>query len=475
MSNHPDPYDVPRTKQALKAANDSARLFRTIFVSHVVITLYLLVIGLSADDQLLFMDDTIQAPILNLHVQASHFFIAAPWILFLLHVNLMIHGVLLAGKIRYYRASIVDEDAEQSLLQLLLTIPSAQMAVGASSGVPLLLLRFFVFVTWALLPLITIGIMQAQFLDFQDGWITGIHSMALVLDCLLVLLLWPKVEQMCFSKSANPGKGWPSLLACAVTTVFIAIAYAFSPPVRLSDSLEIDKNSPSAESATGDGLLRYLERRLEALHSLNVQDRRLYRGAEVIAPSESCADNTVALNLANRSFKHARLARSVLCNANFRNAKLDGARMEEAMLRGVRMDSASLVEAHLDSAQLQGADLTDADLTDATLVRAQLEGAVLADAKLSGAELGGHTYTGLILEGRYSMGQTCGTRDCLALSWWERNCTERTCEQTFQEWTCMGQRCMGPTLVARRFGERGYRLQSCMEQNLWPRSCTEQT
>lgn len=61
-----------------------------------------------------------------------------------------------------------------------------QIAAGYSSSVPQWVLKLFNFLTLSVLPLVTLGVLRTQFLDFQNAWITWLHSAVLVADVLLV-------------------------------------------------------------------------------------------------------------------------------------------------------------------------------------------------------------------------------------------------------------------------------------------------
>lgn len=125
----PTPYDTPRHIELLRAANDSARLYGAVFVSFTVVALYFLIIALSADDELLFKDGPLRAPILNVSVQASRYFIGAPCILLLLHFNVLIQASFLAGKVADYARALSSQQVHKlnaEMLRLLFRFPSCR-------------------------------------------------------------------------------------------------------------------------------------------------------------------------------------------------------------------------------------------------------------------------------------------------------------------------------------------------------------
>ncbi|MYN63969.1 MAG: pentapeptide repeat-containing protein [Acidobacteria bacterium] len=401
--NSSTPYDTPRNLELLRAVNDSARLFRTVFVSFTIVALYLLIIALSADDELLFKDGPLRAPVLNLSVQASRYFIGAPWILFLLHLNVLIQASFLAGKVTDYRRALPSQQAgppREEMLRLPLAVPLVQIATGYSSVVPQWVLKFFVFLTISILPLVTLGVVRTQFLDFQSRWITDMHSFVLIADLVMVGSVWPTIRRLYPDRRALGrlnSLGWMSLIAL----VFLMVG-----PLALT--------LRNAAWADGSPWLGGLGRWLESARSLDVQNRRLYLRSEAANPEEACGDGTLALNLAGRSYVDANLSESILCNAILTDAQLQGAvmrraRLEGADLRGAQLQGAQLQGATLHGVNLVGAEFHAADLSDAELQRAsfpagQLQGADLTRTHLDNADLSGASLDGAFLSGTHLTG-----------------------------------------------------------------------
>ena len=349
------PYDDSRVAALLQAANDSARLFRTIFVAFMVAVFYFAAVTLSVDDELLFRDGHLLAPLLNLPIRVSYYFMAAPWVLLLLHLNLLIQGVFVVRKVDdYSRALRHGSSQETEMLRLLFPLPLAHAAGGA----PLRrgfhpLLELFVLTTLVLVPLLALGVMQLQFLGFQLGWVTFMQSVVLIVDLVLVGLLWPSLRR-------PPRRHWLTrrfglTAAVSIVLVFLSLAY---PDFRLP----------------GWPPLHFVD--LQGLHSLDVQNARLYSEPESANPDEACADPLSGLNLAGRSYRNAKLSGSTLCNANLVGAQLAGAELVGARLHQVNLTNSNLRGADLTNADLQGALLTSAELQ-----RASLRGAVLRDAE----------------------------------------------------------------------------------------------
>ena len=128
-------YDDSRIRELLHAANDSARLFRTIFVTFMLLSFYVITIALSVSDELLFADGYLRAPILNINVRVSNFFIAAPWIVLFVHINVLIHSVFLVRKVDDYRRALpadAGESRRMEMQRLLFPIPLSHTAMGSA-------------------------------------------------------------------------------------------------------------------------------------------------------------------------------------------------------------------------------------------------------------------------------------------------------------------------------------------------------
>lgn len=391
-----EPYGAPRVLSLLQAVNDSARLFRTVLLSFMIFSVYILIIALSASDELLFKDGALRAPILNVNVQASHYFLGTPWILLLLHVNLLIQAIFLARKVEDYQQALVPNLGlahRREMHRLLFPVPLVQLAGGPASGVPLWLLRLFVYAVLVLLPLITLGVIQAQFLDYQSAWITRMHSGVLVADVVVVACLWPKINSL-YVRTGKLSRLLSLAPIAVVTTIFFVIGPLF--PLLLN-GIDPDDNV----------FLRGARDSLRALHFLDVQNRRLYLEAEGTVPEDACIDGTLALNLTGRSYRNANLSDSVLCNAVLTgaqlqgavltDARLEGADLRNAGLQGATLRDATLLRARLRGARLQGADLTDARLPGVAFVGAQLQGADLTRTRLRQADLSNAQLQGALL------------------------------------------------------------------------------
>ena len=442
-------YQDPVIAALLQAANDSARLFRVVFVVFLTLILYFLAIAFSVNDELLFKDGDLQAPILNVGIRTSTYFMLMPVILLLLHLNLLIQGVFLVRKVEDYRRQISPSYRKEEMLRLLFPIPMTQMSGGDSySWTFLQLLIFIAFGSMVILPIATLGVVQIIFLSFQNDWITGMHTLVLLIDFLLIGYLWPKIRAL-YSRMEGLGASkkhdwWWVLIPVFVLWVCVFITY-FSRPSgtiafckseqetvesvqeiikSLQEAVKSLQEAVKSEQEAAESVQKAIKSEQEAAesvqkaiksvqeaaesvqkaiksvqdtvigwlqskHTLDVRQKRLYLKSETTDPEQACKDKTLALNLADseRSYRYADLSGAFLCNADLGVVRLEGACLKKTRLQGADLRAARLQGANLMAARLQGANLMAAQLQGANLWKAELQGADLRAAQLQRAKL----------------------------------------------------------------------------------------
>ena len=259
-----------------------------------------------------------------------------------------------------------------------------------------------------------------------------------ILASVLIVYLWPKVKVF-HSRQDSARVHLVSVVAGSLVLMFVAVGPVYSVSFL--------------ESATAGGTWPQAIRSLLAsLHSLDVQDKRLYLGAESTLPSDACSasDTTLALNLTGRSFRGANLTNSILCsavmveaelqratlvNVQFERADLRDAQLQGAILGNAQFGAAILIRANLQDviaagerlriqgttlsgdqvsvervsgAQFEEADLTGADLRGAILANSLLSNTVMTGAQLAGANLVNADFEGADLRDAQLQGAIIG-------------------------------------------------------------------
>lgn len=188
-----------RAENLLKAINDGAGSARNLFVTLMVLAVYLFIVVAGTDDEMLLRDSTVAVPTLsNASVPASAFYAVAPWVLLFLHLDLLIHLLLLAGKLRRFNeelALLPPGKGRDDFRTRLAGFPFANW-LGSDprgSGLILTLQGFIVWLTLVLLPLGVLCYLQLGFLPYHSEGITWGHRLALLADVALLLYFWPRM------------------------------------------------------------------------------------------------------------------------------------------------------------------------------------------------------------------------------------------------------------------------------------------
>ena len=443
--------DLDRLSRLHESANDSARNFRTVYVSYLIIALYIFSIVIFREEELLFRNGSLQIAIVNFSVPIRSFFIVSPLILLALHFNLLIQAIFLSRKVHRYATAHRYAPAIQSIhsLQLrpssnnekmemrdlLFPAPLAYMIAGRDFDRTEhnLLLVMVVVLPIMMMPPAILVITKIQFLKYQSECITIWQSILVIIDVVILWYLWPRI-----TAPSQKWIQWFQLLSLAnivFMTLLMALLMIFIfMSTNLYDVREFLNQIKPAMS--GPHVMRIANhddsgradidnRKHTSLISAWIrntkyefQDRELVQerpppgilSAYLDACGEKGCDKTVIdpgspvwckyaqpLELKERVFRDAELASAILCAVNFDNTIFNYADLSEAKLHSAKFINAKFHSAFLDGAELHGTDLSGAELHGAFLDGAELHGALLARAELHGAYLARAEFHGALL------------------------------------------------------------------------------
>ncbi|MDP7215187.1 MAG: pentapeptide repeat-containing protein [Rhodospirillales bacterium] len=378
-----------RLEKLLEAVNDASRNVRAAFLTFLVAGLYFaILIGSTTDEQLL-KESGIVLPLLSVELPIVGFYIIAPWLFWLLHLNLLLLLRLLAGKIDRLPMRLPE-----TFRHRLHTFPFTQLRAGPrQAGAARFLLWAMAWISIVALPVIVLMWAQARFLAYHGDWITFFHQLAVLADLALLWLLWPR---------AAASKGLVKALGYAVSIVLSLLLAAFS----LFDAVvpegpwenNVGRLYPGnlLEKVFG-GRVRYLDlaEKTLVLEEAPPEILAAYIASKRDGEMKAARlGHTRGLDLHDRDLRNADLSVARLDKADLREARLQGANLGLAKLQGADLRGAKLQGANLSGAELQGAALFDAELQGAVLSGAKLQGADLFNAKLQGADLSGASLGG---------------------------------------------------------------------------------
>ena len=399
-------YTSPKILDAeylLESANDSARHFRNIYAVYLTLMIYIFIIVLSTEQELLFSAGDKQLPLVHIRVPIVAFFTWMPWALLVLHFYLLIQVTFLSDKVCFYKQEINDHLKSRDIRKakmLLASVPLVHILVEERAKWKHAMLYLIVFVSLAVFPLIVLIRAQITFLPYQSELITWSHRIVILID---VLMLWYFGHHTLGSHKwktiwINSIAGLLGILILAFAVIFINFPgnkiYNHAT-AGLYELKWVKKIMPTNYFYLPDSKLVKKEPSPELLAAHIIEQM----GNETsIKPGSSIwCQYADPLDLKDRNFREAQLEDATFCeailqntdltDANLRDAKLISANLVDATLTNADLTDANLTSARLREANLTSVDFTRADLTDASPSSANLTDAVLIGTNLTNAKL----------------------------------------------------------------------------------------
>ena len=171
----------------LDEANGASDPASTAWLAFLALLTYLLVTLAGVSHKALLLDSPVQLPIVvNVDIPLRSFFQYAPALLLLVYLSLLIQHVILARKYRKFKEAITPYEretrTEHPARERVHSYVFSQILVGPKpSPITNFLMRLIVYVTFTILPLITLLYFQIKFLPYHEVWITYWHRIAVIL------------------------------------------------------------------------------------------------------------------------------------------------------------------------------------------------------------------------------------------------------------------------------------------------------
>jgi hypothetical protein len=399
----------------------------------------------------LFLENPVKLPFLNVELPLKAFFVLGPLVFLIVHAYVLLHFVLLAGKLGAFQTELEAQIGRDNVkTEVRRQLPSnifVQSLAGpcdVREGPIGFLLRRVIEISLLAGPIALLVLFQLQFLPYHSEWITNWQRIAVVIDLVLLWILWPPI-----ARGDTTRLGWSDFkrvkilawLAVSAFPVLLVVTIATFPsewleenlpPVRLVPTSWEAWTAPSIEAIqkAGSGWAT-LHELLVAGHVNFVTDSPTSLWSNVLVLPDFKAGDRVkfdadgkiaigsdALSLHGRDLQRAVFIRAHLDKADFTGARLQqailalaelrqavfacddfGEKVVCAQLQGANLILAQLQGADLRGTQLQGADLSLAQLQGASLFRAQLQGASLNRAQVQGADFRAAALQGVDLKG----------------------------------------------------------------------------
>ena len=175
------------------------------------------------------------------------FFVLGPLVFLIVHTYVLLHFVLLAGKVGAFdaelEAQIGRDDAKAGLRRQLPSNVFVQFIAGPSgvrTGIIGFLLKSVAWISLVAGPIFLLVLFQLQFLPYHSEWITSWQRIAVVLDLLLLWFLWPPIArgnaQLLAWGDLKRGKVL-ARLAVSTLPVLLVLTIATFPGERLEENL----------------------------------------------------------------------------------------------------------------------------------------------------------------------------------------------------------------------------------------------
>jgi uncharacterized protein YjbI with pentapeptide repeats len=457
-----DELQVPpegNPKELLDAANQSSAQVAVLHLAFVAICAYVLVVVFGTRDLDLLIGKSVRLPVVDVEVSIVGFYTLAPFLVVLVHLNLLLQLQLLSRKLYILDAAISEAIRGDGFRDRLHTFPFTYYLIGRPVPLVHRFLGVVIATTVMFLPLATLLALQFRFLAYQDSAITWAQRAAVWADIALIVALWPMIMDRDNSWHNYMREIWSSVqrrnailrvgvwLALLVTlfavpevaksSLLVAVALAVLDIVNsavrhwrrrgdlghdavtegrsaqmqgtcaLVMILAIGLPLPLVFIAKGERLEMLFgesaaSRSFQEFRRLNFNDQVLLAKTttpEVVAQLRRGDVTDVAgIDLRRRSLRDAQFRSAILSGADLREAQLQDADLTDARLQRAELAGAQLQHAWFLRASLQGADFSNAQMASANLVEAQLHGANFFAAELEGADLSDAVLEGAKLE-----------------------------------------------------------------------------
>jgi uncharacterized protein YjbI with pentapeptide repeats len=436
---------------------DAASVAAGLWFSYLFVLLYLLVAAGSVTHRDLLLQSPVRLPFLNVDLPLVGFFVLGPLLFLVVHAYVLLHFVLLAGKVGVFdgelRAQIADAETRTRLRRQLPSNIFVQFLAGpmeTRKGIVGLFLRLIAQVSLVLGPIALLVFVQLQFLPYHDEIISWWQRIAVVIDLALLWTLWPAIAHGkpitdAWRDTQRRSITWVGL--ASLIPILLVFSIATFPGEWLESGLSVSRASEDRgwrsipqrlvfglRHALVMGDVDFASRKPTSLWSnrlvlpgLSVMDEAKYdTDAKLAAVRETYALRGRNLNgavligamLRKADFTAVNLNNATLDDADLREAKFDcavpgdppaeppdrcvqllGASLRRANLLGTDMAYVNLEGASLTRANLMGASLRSADLRGADLTKANLQGADVSEAKLQAAIMERARMNGVRLRG----------------------------------------------------------------------------
>jgi hypothetical protein len=210
-SREPPPQRTEPTPFAAKAKDlgalrdavvDAAGVGTGLWLSYLFVMFYFAIAAGAVTHRDLLLESPVKLPFLNVELPLKAFFILGPVVFLIVHAYVLLHFVLLTGKIGAFhlelQAQISGDNVRAGLRRQLPSNIFVQSLAGSRevrTGIIGFLLRLIINISLVAGPIALLVLFQLQFLPYHSVWITSWQRLAVAIDLILLWILWPRITR----------------------------------------------------------------------------------------------------------------------------------------------------------------------------------------------------------------------------------------------------------------------------------------
>src|SRR5215469_3987275 len=205
----PAPEPIP---DLLKAVNEASGKAFALWITFLTVGTYLAIsIGTTTHLQLL-LASPIKMPLLGVDLPLFAFYGFAPPLFVVLHLYVLMQLYLLARLLRLFdddlrAANMIEQDRRRVRGQLDKFVFTQSLIDAPQDAIVRLFLRAVVMLSFVIGPILLLLGFQLRFLPYHNVPVTYVHRVALLIDLVLLLLLWPQISRRRAQHGDAP-RGW---------------------------------------------------------------------------------------------------------------------------------------------------------------------------------------------------------------------------------------------------------------------------
>jgi len=217
------PVELPTLRSAL---DSNASLVRTIYLAFLAFCLYVAALAGSTTHEQLLRGKAPKIPFVDIELPVTGIYFVAPLLLLLFHFNLLLHLHFLSRAAWQFRDRLNtqvnrDKPAHREQyddnLDILNSSPFVYMLIGLHLRPGMrTAVRLMMGLTVLIAPPVVLLVVQGAFLPYHHEWLHDFHTLIIIADLIMVVVLWdfcvtdptPKADNNAWWRRGH----WPTLL-----------------------------------------------------------------------------------------------------------------------------------------------------------------------------------------------------------------------------------------------------------------------